>query len=288
MVPWSDVTLSIRSLNDAYRLTGFRRADRWYDIHPQDHFMFAPERGPNGAPPVVYAHQVPIDKYVRPAGHREWLATQPFPVYLHPDYATQYPEAAHWPSARPFPKAEIEAHFGTYFTSTPAWMLAHAVLEGIREIQIYGIHLATESEYVEQRPNFELLIGCVLGSGRRTITVKNGLRRYETEDGIIVLPEASPVLASAFQYAFEPSPSKRLEPLRWEVHKATVKRERTVNALKRCWLGFGKLEDPQPDGKVLTSWVRSSTLQQRLWHQDAVLADCQEALARAHAQQHGV
>lgn len=263
--PWNDPGLYIASLNDAHRMRGWVRADAWYDFHPLNRFHYVePTQG------QVFAHQVPPGFYVRPTGHLDWLArqSQTIPVWLHPDYRTQQPEAATWPKAQPFPKAEIEAHFGRYFTSSPAWMMAHAILQGAKEIHIYGIHLATEHEYVEQRPNFEFLCGRVLGASKVRTTVMNGLRRYESQDGVIVLPEASPILASDFQYAFDPRPRAVLEPLKWDAHRFTVKRERAVAALR-----------------VAPWWLPKRTLQADLWHWDALLADTQDQIGRLQAQQ---
>src|SRR6185436_3543195 len=165
MTPWHDAGLHIASLNDAYQMDGFERVDEWYDMHPLDKFHLVPEPPP-GQKPIIYAHQIPIGSYVRPSKHLDWLATQTIPIWLHPDHATQLPASATWPSARAFPRAALEEEFGRYFTSTPGWMLAHAISRGAREIHIYGIHLSTESEYMEQRPNFEYLIGRVLGRGK--------------------------------------------------------------------------------------------------------------------------
>jgi hypothetical protein len=113
--------------------------------------------------------------------------------------------------------------------------------------------------------------------------VKDGLRHYETKDGIVVLPEASPVLSAPFQYAFQPSPRHGLEPLKWELHKATVKRERTVAALKTApwYVPWTTIKEPQDDGQIHSRRVLTSTLQQELWHYEAMVADCQEQLARA-------
>ena len=232
LTPWNDPGLKIASLNDAYRLTGFVRADAWYDFHPLDHFHYVQE-----GQGQVYAHQVPPGYYVRPKDHLQWLGSQSIPIWLHPNYLTQHPAAKDWKHAHPFPKAEIEAEFGMYFTSSPAWMMAQAVMQGYKEIHIYGIHLATEHEYIEQRPNFEFLIGRVLGPSRVTVKVSDGLRRYETQDGLIVLPEASPILSSDFQYAFDTRPRASLEPLRWELHKIGVKQARLVQELrtKKRW-----------------------------------------------------
>ena len=285
LTPWADPTIEIWSLNDAYNIDGFQRADRWYDLHPLDKFFFAPVPPP-GKKPLIFAHQIPLGTYVRPAQHFDWLATQPIPKFLHPNFAQQKPEAATWPNVHPFPKAEIEAAYGTYCTSSPQWMLAHALLEGVREIHIYGIHLSTEAEYIEQRSGFEFLIGCLLGPTKRTCSRSDGIRRYESQDGVVVLPEASPILSAAFQYAFEPSPRRALEPLKWELHKAEVKRDRTITALKTAWGPFSRFEEPiphDPEGKSRPRLARVSTLQQELWHYEALVQDCHDALMRAHA-----
>lgn len=284
MTPWDDPTLHIESLNDAYGMDGFRRADAWVDLHPLNKFWFAPQ-GPNGEKVVVFAHQVPQGHYVRPPQHLDWLATQTLPVWLHPDHATQLEASATWPSARAFPKAAIEAHFGRYFTSTPAWMLAHAILRGATEIQIYGIHLSTEAEYVDQRPNFEYLLGGFLGAGKRTVTERDGRRYYESPNGLLVLPQAAPILSANFQYGFEPTPRRSLDPLRWELHKANVKRERTVEALKKssAWIPWTVMDQPDDQGVVHQRRVLTSTLRDELWHYEAVVADVNDQIARTQA-----
>jgi hypothetical protein len=279
--PWKDVDFPLWALNDSYLIDGFERADEFFDLHPLDHFHLLPMPEP-GKKVAIYAHQIPLGKYVRPAQHLDWLATQTIPIWLHPDHAQQLPASATWPMARPFPKAEVEAHFGRYFTSTPAWMLALAILRGAREVHIYGIHLSTEAEYIDQRPNFEFLLGCLLGRTKRTITVADGLRRYESQDGCLVLPVSSPVLSASFQYAFEPSPRRQLDPLKWDLHKAQVKRERTVLALKTAarWKPWTTVQEPQDDGTIKVRRVSISTLQQELYQYDALVADCQDQLAR--------
>lgn len=261
LTPWTDPALQCWSLNDAYRIAGFQRADAWFDFHPPNKWHFIPP----GAQQIL-AHQIPVGHYVRPAEHLAWLAKQTIPVYLHHSYRETLPEAASWPHARAFPKQEIEAQFGRYFTSSPAWMLALAMYQGCRDISIYGIHLATEHEYIEQRPQFEFLIGRLLGPSKLSMTVKEGMRHYETADGHCALPEASPVLQSDFQYAYEPRPRAHLEPLKWEQHKLQVKMLRAMTALKtRHW------------------WQPVGDLQDELWLLEARMADVQDQMQRASA-----
>lgn len=231
LTPWNDPGLHLVSLNDAYRMKGFVRADAWYDLHPLNKFVAVPEGATQ-----IYAHQVPPGHYVRPAPHLDWLSKQSIPVWLSRPEDHTPPETYElptWPHLHVFPKREIEAAYGQYFTSSPAWMLAQLILDGAREVHIYGIHLATEHEYIEQRPNFEFLCGCVLGPGKRTERRSGGLRWYESAQGTIVLPEASPILASDFQYAFQPRPRAHLEPIRWDLHRFGVKKERALTALRQ-------------------------------------------------------
>lgn len=264
LTPWTDPGLHIMSLNDAYRMKGFVRADSWYDFHPLDRFFHPPEGR------QLFAHQVPAGYYVRPVDHLNWLGrqAQTIPVWLHADYLTQHPDAANWPLARAIPRADIETHFGRYFTSSPAIMMAHAIMQGAKEMHIYGIHLATEQEYVEQRPNMEYLCGRMLGSGKMTETVKDGLRRFETHDGLIVLPEASPILQSDFRYAVDVRPRTALEPLKWDMHRYSIKRERAVVALR--------------DAKI---WQRREPLREELWRCEALLADTKSIMERVQIRQ---
>ena len=188
--PFDDKTLEVWGLNDGY-LLGQPRAERWFDLHPfhQMHFRPQGERTVNQA-------EVPVGVYLRPAGHLEWLKTRPMPVFLaekRPDY----------PTSQTFPKDQLLEWFKPlwplrlsrgktiqpgpdYEVSTPSWMLMLAIAEGYQEIHIYGIHLATQWEYVQQRPNFEFLLGIAAGRGIK-----------------VVLPDASPICRASYRYAFE-------------------------------------------------------------------------------------
>lgn len=52
-----------------------------------------------------------------------------------------------------------------YFTSTPGYMLALAIVKGAEEIHCYGIDLLHDEEYAYQRANFEFLCGVAIGCG---------------------------------------------------------------------------------------------------------------------------
>lgn len=66
-----------------------------------------------------------------------------------------------------FPYAEAVALYGSlYLTSSPAYMLAYAILKGATEISIYGVDLSIgDHEYFWQRPCVEAWIGFAKGRG---------------------------------------------------------------------------------------------------------------------------
>jgi hypothetical protein len=192
--PWHDQTLEIWTLNDGYVL-GVPRISRHYDIHPTYQMQFRPN-----SQRVIgssQAHEVQIGTYLRPADHLAWLKSRPFPVFLNqttPEYThgITFPLQAvldfyqpHWPWR--LTRAGNVVPGGDYEVSTPSWMLMHAILEGYGEIHVYGIHLATEWEYLQQRPNFEWLLGFAAGRGIK-----------------IVLPESAPICRAHYRYGFEP------------------------------------------------------------------------------------
>ena len=174
--PWDDPTLEIWCLNDMHVLHP-PRADRWFDLHPMDKMFFANKQK------KIHPHQVPAGYFVRPEGHLETLRQMTIPVYV-PDAA-----ALGSPSAVTFPREDVEKAIGPYFASSPAWMVGLALLEGVTELHIYGIHLATEWEYLKQKPNMTFLLGLAAGRGVKIVT-----------------PKGSPLLAETHRYAYDVDP----------------------------------------------------------------------------------
>lgn len=74
----------------------------------------------------------------------------------------------------PYPYELIEKMYGSlYLTSSPAYMLAYALLEGAKQIGIYGVDLSiSDHEYFWQRPCMEAWIGFAKGRGVEVIIPK--------------------------------------------------------------------------------------------------------------------
>lgn len=248
---WDDPGLRIVSLNDAYSLQGFRRADEWYELHPLRKFYFRPK-----AQRAVYADQVPYGHYVRPEGHLEWLQQQAatIPVWL------QDAPPAGWPvNAQQFPKAALEAQYGAYWASGPSYMLLHLIARGVKELHVYGINLATEQEYRDQRSNWEFLLGRFLGREVKTVT-RDKCRYYEGRDALLVLPESCPILTHGWQYGYQSKPAPN------PVKLAMRKLQQEQGALAKRIVTLPRFADKRP-------------MLDRLMRIDALLADCQMRLA---------
>lgn len=90
--------------------------------------------------------------------HLAWLKACPLPILMQDHYDEI-------PTSIRYPKEEITSRYRSYFESTFSWMFTLAMEMGYEEIQVFGVHVSAESEYVLQRPNVEYLLGLAEGRG---------------------------------------------------------------------------------------------------------------------------
>jgi hypothetical protein len=137
------------------------RADRWFQIHSRQSYDA---------------------NVARDHSHHDWLANETrFPVYMqekHPDI----------PMSVKFPKDKIMEEFGSYFTNSISWEIALAIQEGFKEIHLYGVDMATHSEYEYERPSVEFFLGWARGRGIK-----------------IIVPEKCDLLKTLWLYPYEDS-----------------------------------------------------------------------------------
>lgn len=67
--------------------------------------------------------------------------------------------------SEPFPYDEMVSKFGGYFINTISWEIAFAIAMGFKEIRIYGVDMAVDTEYHHQRPSCEYFLGIAAGLG---------------------------------------------------------------------------------------------------------------------------
>lgn len=116
-----------------------KRWDRWFQLHPS-----------------VWRDR-PF--YGRTQEHWDFLKGCGVPLYM------RYP-SPEFPTAEMYPYEEVYACIGRrYLTSTAAHLVAMAIYEEVSEIKVLGVNLASNTEYVEQRPCMEWLLGLAEGRG---------------------------------------------------------------------------------------------------------------------------
>lgn len=168
LAPFDDPSWQVWGVNGCW--TFAPRADAWFDLHAPWITDWEPLR--------------------RPPGHVQWLRAFAGPVYL-------IEPRADIPTSKAYPLTEMVRRFGrAYLTSSVAMMLALAISRQPDEIGLWGIDLATQSEYADQRPCVEYLLG-----------------RAEERGIRITLPEGCPILAGAVYGRGDLNPGgERLSP----------------------------------------------------------------------------
>jgi hypothetical protein len=169
LAPYNNPDYEIWGLNGVYSYIDFANITnitRWFDIHSMEAIRRL--RGSTD------------EKYQFGKGYYAWLQNLTIPLYnqeIFPDF----------PTSVKYPLEEILARFHRkYFTNTVSWMLALAIYEGYEDISIFGVDMATGSEYSDQRPSCEYFIGYAEGLGIN-----------------VYLPDQSDLLKTPFLYGFE-------------------------------------------------------------------------------------
>jgi hypothetical protein len=116
--------------------------DRYYDLHPRSCWSRGGKKG---------------------ATYPAWLAKQTTPIYMQ-HRTPEVPASVEYPKRRMLMEFSY-AHKRHYFSNHAAWMIAHAILEGVTTIGLFGINYALESEYIRQRGSVEYWLGQLDGRG---------------------------------------------------------------------------------------------------------------------------
>lgn len=180
--PFDDPSVEIHGINELHKY--LPRWDRWYELHSREAFEVLGDRNQEAHVAWLQSHPG-----VGQPGHK--------PIYMREIFADI-------PAGIRLPLEELSDRFFTrfgerpYFTSSIGYMLAMAIAEGRNErfepidddavgwIGLYGIDLASDTEYGEQRPNAEYFIGLARGLGIE-----------------VVIAEGSALLKADHLYGFE-------------------------------------------------------------------------------------
>lgn len=137
LAPYNDPSWKIWACSPG-NMNTLPRVDLWFELHSN---LLWPECESYGKPYI------------------EWLKQQKFPIFMQDRWPTaegnMVPLQQIVPNATGFPMNEMVAEFGdSFFTSSFAWMMALAIMQGATEISLYGIDMASRDEYIRQRPGF--------------------------------------------------------------------------------------------------------------------------------------
>ncbi len=169
LAPFDDEDVEIWCLNEAHAFKWVKRATRWFQIHATESWQ-----------------RYLAKRDVR--GHADWLKKNPWNIPIYMQYFTPLvPNSISYPLHEVVDMVFKDFRRGDnkvkYFTSTLAYMMGIALAEGrsaynpdaepFQRIEIYGIEMADEIEYVQQKACAEFWIGYALGLGVEVYTPPN-------------------------------------------------------------------------------------------------------------------
>lgn len=149
LAPFDDPSVEIWGLNELWKY--LPRWDRWWEVH-DDETLGVSKRDLS-------------DGEVK--RHLDWLSKDHGPnrpIYMQAQFCD-----GRFPNAVPMPLDRMVERFGRYFTSSIGYMIALAILDDYQWIGLFGIDLASDIEYQQQRANSEYLIGVARGEGRTVV-----------------------------------------------------------------------------------------------------------------------
>ena len=213
-------------LNELYRYMPVEKFSRWFELHPRS--------------------EVDKDK-----DHLEALKKFPIPVYMQ----EKYPDI---PSSVRFPKEEVERDLprmsymglGEYKTSSPAWMLGLALKERFKKIHMYGVDMAQDTEYQEQRNCCEFLLGVAAG------------RKIE-----IYLPPTSDLLKAIGQYGYGLEGALFQQKLAERIKFLDNERDGVLKGIKQL--------ESQKAGLLVQYGEKRGDAERNLRHVEGSILDCQ-------------
>lgn len=215
MAPFDDPEWEIWTLNQLYRHVP--RTTRHFDIHR--HWE---------------------EDNVEGTDHRGWIkdaGEAGIPTYM----VEHHPEL---PSSVQYPITDVIESVGLdYFTSTVAFEVAYAVMQGFTEIALYGIDLIVGTEYDVQKANLEFHLGLAHGRGVK-----------------VVIPPQSALLTQSHRYGYQKEPD--FGPLR--LGEVTSRIDRLTDQRTNHMSLLNALDGAIAERKRLASDIDDGTSEERI------------------------
>lgn len=179
--PFNDASVDIWGLNELHKY--LPRWNRWFEVHDAD---------------VLGVTKRDLSEGEQKR-HLDWLSRDhgpDKPIYMQPQFCDgRFPNAVPWP----IDEMAAKSKRGRYYTSSIAMML-HTAIDYVQDadekwIGLYGIDLASDSEYGDQRPCAEYYAGLAEGMGIELyIDPKSAMCKAGHVYGFQQPPSAHPML----------------------------------------------------------------------------------------------
>lgn len=199
LVPWGDMDIKIWVFNAGAIMDWCKRADVVFEMHPAGEYTNPLNEN---------------SEYWNNFLQKQMAAD----IYMQ-DIDVRIPKSKKYPFDGIVKKYLKNFRRGgevnRYFTSSPCYAIALALYLGYDTIDIYGIEMETNSEYIYQRDGVGLWVGIALGVGANINITKNttmfsaSLYGYD-DDHNIITRETFEENANAIQREFDEA-SKKLE-----------------------------------------------------------------------------
>ena len=154
LAPWDDPGVDIWCLNEFHKYAP--RWSRWFELHDAETLG-------------VTKRDLSEGEMKR---HLDWLKKDHGankPIYMQPQFCD-----GRFPNAVPLPLDRLIDRIGLrYYTSSIGFMAGMALLDDYQWIGFYGVDLASDVEYQQQRANTEYLIGIARGEGRTVVLAES-------------------------------------------------------------------------------------------------------------------
>lgn len=175
--PFDDPSFEIWGLNDLFGY--IPRYDKWFELHDRKAYKLD---GSEVVSEGQNANRGAIGDYMT-----RLKETVKCPIYMTETHSDI-------PNSVRYPIEDITREFGNYWqsdnaiygTNSISFMIALAIYEKYDEIHVFGVDMAVDTEYNEQRPSCEFFLGVAYG---------RGIKLY--------LPATSDLLKTRFIYGFE-------------------------------------------------------------------------------------
>lgn len=153
LAPYDDESFDIWGINELYLQAVNRRFTHWFEIHDPK----SPSKN--------------VEK------HQNWLRNCKIPLYMQQHFEE-------YPMSIPYPRDKVKAMVNenfilegcgskyTDFSNQITWMIFFAIYIGYKEIHVYGVDMAQQSEHSWQRSSCQFALGLAAGKGIKILIPK--------------------------------------------------------------------------------------------------------------------